>query len=175
MHVAIMAGGSGTRLWPRSRQKKPKQFQSLYSDNTLLQETVSRLEPLAERDDIYVIANRSHEESIRQQLDWLGEANFIGEPVGKDTAPAVGVVATAISQKDPDSVIMVTPADHVITKAEHFRDIVTAAAQVAASGPHVVTIGIKPNRPETGYGYIQMKESQQRVNGIAVHEVASFK
>lgn len=175
MYAAIIAGGSGTRLWPRSRQNKPKQFQSLYSGNTLLQETVKRLEPLVERDNIYVIANQSHEEIVREQLGWLPEGNYVGEPMGKDTAPAVGVIATLIAHKDPDAVILITPADHVILKEKLFRRHLEVAEQIAKEGPNVVTIGIKPTCAETGYGYIQMKEAHRSVDDIDIYEVMSFK
>lgn len=175
MHAAIIAGGSGTRLWPRSRQNRPKQFQPLYGDNTLLQDTVRRLEPLVKRENTYVIANQSHEPVVREQLPWLPPANYVGEPIGKDTAPAVGVIATLIHHHDPDAVILVTPADHIIAKEKHFRRLLEAAEQVAAEGPHVVTIGIRPTSPETGYGYIQMADSHRAVDDIEIHEVLSFK
>ena len=175
MYAAIIAGGSGTRLWPRSRQNKPKQFQSLYSGETLLQETVRRLEPLVERENIYVIANQSHEEIVREQLGWLPAENYVGEPMGKDTAPAVGVIATLIAHKDPDAVILITPADHVILKEKLFRRQLEVAEQIAAEGPNVVTIGIKPTCAETGYGYIQMTESHRSVDDIDIYKVMSFK
>lgn len=175
MYAAIIAGGSGTRLWPRSRQDKPKQFQSLYSENTLLQETVRRLEPLIPRQNMYVIANRSHEPIVREQIPWLPPENYVGEPVGKDTAPAVGVIATLIHHRDPGAVILVTPADHVITREKQFRRILEVAEKIASEGPNVVTIGIKPTSPETGYGYIQMAESHRSFEDIEVHKVASFK
>ena len=175
MYAAIIAGGSGTRLWPRSRQDKPKQFQGLYSENTLLQETVRRLEPLVERENVYVIANASHESVVREQLDWLPPENYVGEPMGKDTAPAVGVIATLIHHKDPNAVILISPADHVILKEEHFRRLLAVAEQVASDDRNIVTIGIRPTSPETGYGYIQMSENHRLVDDIDVHEVTSFK
>ena len=175
MYAAIIAGGAGTRLWPRSRKDKPKQFQGLYAESTLLQETVRRLEPLVKREDIYVIANQSHEATVRQQLDWLPPGNYVGEPVGKDTAPAIGVIAALIRHHDPNAVILVTPADHVILKEKSFRRLLEVAAQVAAEGHNVVTIGIKPTSAETGYGYIQMSESHRSIDDIDVHEVIGFK
>lgn len=175
MYAVIMAGGSGTRLWPRSRQDRPKQFQALYSDKTLLQETVRRLEPLIPQDDIYVIANRSHEAIVKEQLPWLRPENWIGEPIAKDTAPAVGIAATVIHQRDPEAVILVTPADHIITKEMLFRRLLKVAEQVASEGPNVVTIGIRPTCPETGYGYIQMSDAHRTIDDIDVHEVISFK
>ncbi len=175
MYAAIIAGGSGTRLWPKSRQDKPKQFQPLYSDSTMLQDTVARLEPLIARENIYVIANQSHEMIVNEQLPWLPDGNFVGEPVGKDTAPAVGVIATIIHHKDPDAVILVSPADHVILKQKAFLRILEVAEQVASEVSNVVTIGIKPTAPETGYGYIQMSENHRHMDDVEVHEVISFK
>ncbi len=175
MYAAIIAGGSGTRLWPLSLSSKPKQFQVLYGENTLLQETARRLEPLVGHDELYVIANQSHEPIVRQQLDWLPNENYVGEPVGKNTAPAVGVIATLIARKDPNAVILVTPADHVIQKEKQFRRILQVAEQIASEGPNVVTIGIKPTHAHTGYGYIQMSENYRTIDEIEVHDVVSFK
>lgn len=175
MYAAIIAGGSGTRLWPKSRQDKPKQFQALYTESTMLQDTVRRLDPLIPQDNIFVIAGRSHERIICEQLPWINPANVIGEPMGKDTAPAVGVIATIIHHRDPDAVILISPADHVILKEMEFRNILKAAEQVASEGQNIVTIGIKPTAPETGYGYIQMSENMRHVDGIEVREVVSFK
>lgn len=175
MYAAIIAGGSGTRLWPKSRQDKPKQFQSLYSDSTMLQDTVTRLEPLVPRENIYIIANQSHEMIVNEQLPWLPEGNFVGEPVGKDTAPAVGVIATIIHHRDPDAIILVSPADHIILKQKAFLRLLEVGEQIAAEGANIVTIGIKPTAPETGYGYIQMSENHRHMDDIEVHEVISFK
>lgn len=175
MYAAIIAGGSGTRLWPKSRQEKPKQFQSLYSENTMLQDAIARLEPLIPKENIFIIAGASHESVIKEQLPWLNPDNFVGEPVGRDTAPAVGVITTLIHRKDPDAVILVSPADHVILKEKTFRRHLEVAEQIASEGTNVVTIGIKPTAPETGYGYIQMSENHRQVDDVDIHEVISFK
>ncbi|MHB9035062.1 MAG: mannose-1-phosphate guanylyltransferase [Armatimonadota bacterium] len=175
MYAAIIAGGSGTRLWPSSRNSKPKQFHNLYGENTLLQETVRRLDSLVANDDVYVIAGKSHESTVREQLPWLPASNYVGEPMGKNTAPAVGVIATLINRKDPNAVILVTPADHIIGKEKHFRRLLEVAEQVAAEGPNVVTIGIKPTSPATGYGYIQMSESKRTIDDVDVYQAVSFK
>lgn len=175
MYAAIIAGGSGTRLWPKSRNSKPKQFQNLYSEESLLQDTVHRLEPIVPRENIFVIANQSHEAVIKEQLPWMAAGNVVGEPMGKDTAPAVGVIATIIHHRDPNAVILVSPADHIILKEKLFHRLLEAAEKVASEGGNVVTIGIKPTGPETGYGYIQMLENRRDVNDVEMREVISFK
>lgn len=175
MYAAIIAGGSGTRLWPSSRKEMPKQFHSLYGENTLLQESVRRLDPLIKKEDIYIIANRAHEEIVREQLPWLGKENFIGEPMGKNTAPAVGVIASIINKKDPDGVILISPADHIIAKEALFRRLLEVGAEVASEGPNTVTIGIKPTYPSTGYGYIQMSDTHHTHGDVDVHKALSFK
>lgn len=175
MYAAIIAGGSGTRLWPSSRQEKPKQFHSLYGENTLLQESISRLEPMIKRENIYVIANKSHEAIVREQLPWLGEENFVGEPMGKNTAPAVGIIGAIINQKDPDAAILISPADHIISKPAVFRRILEVGEKVATEGSNTVTIGIKPTCAATGYGYIQMSESHRAYEDVDVHKAISFK
>lgn len=175
MYAAIIAGGSGTRLWPSSRKRMPKQFHCLYGENTLLQETVRRLEPITPRENYYVIANKSHESLSREQLPWLGEDNYIGEPFGKNTAPAVGMIATIINRIDPDGVILITPADHIIQKEEQFLKLLQAAEQMASEGPNVVTIGIRPTYPATGYGYIQMDDEKREIDGVEIHKALDFR
>ncbi|MGI6294910.1 MAG: mannose-1-phosphate guanylyltransferase [Armatimonadota bacterium] len=175
MYAAIIAGGSGTRLWPKSRQSKPKQFQNLYTECSMLQDTVKRLEPMIPRENIFIIAGQSHKPIILEQLPWINPDNVVGEPMGKDTAPAVGVIATIIHHRDPNAVILISPADHVITREDVFRSILGAAEKVAEEAANIVTIGIKPTAPETGYGYIQMSENSRHVDNIEVREVVSFK
>ncbi len=175
MYAAIMAGGSGTRLWPKSRKNRPKQLHVLSGEQSLIQQTVSRLAGLVDNDSVYVIANQNHLAPIREQLPWLSEDQLVGEPHAKNTAPAVGVIATLIARRDPDAIIVVLPSDHMITREDKFRDVLQAAGQVAAEGPNVVTIGIRPTGPETGYGYIEMAEDCRYVDGIAVHTVLGFK
>ena len=156
MYAVIMAGGSGTRLWPKSRAAKPKQFHSLTSHKSMLRETVSRLEPLVPADSVYVIAGKSHLAPIWEQCDEIPRCNLIGEPVGRDTAPAVAVTAALLHKRDPSAVIVVLPADHYIADADEFRRILSLAADAASKDDVAVTIGIKPTYPETGYGYIEM-------------------
>ena len=175
MYAAIMAGGSGTRLWPKSRKNCPKQLHVLSGDQTLIQQTVGRLAGVVDNDSIYVIAHQTHLAPIREQLPWLTEGQLVGEPHARNTAPAVGVIAALIGHRDPDAVFVVLPSDHMITREDKFRSVLEAAGQIAAEGPNVVTIGIRPTGAETGYGYIEMADDMRSIGDVAVHSVAAFK
>ena len=174
MYVAFMAGGSGTR----PGQIPTGQTQAVPEPLQRQHDASGHSRPPGAADpprDIFIIANQSHEMIVKEQLPWLSPDNFVGEPMGKDTAPAVGVMATLIHRRDHNAVMMVSPADHVILKEKAFLRILEVAEQVASEGPNVVTIGIKPTAPETGYGYIQMSENHRHMDDIDVHEVISFK
>lgn len=173
MYVVIMAGGSGTRLWPKSRVSKPKQFHSLTSKHSLLQETVNRLAPVTHAEDMYIIAGKSHLDSIRQQVAEIPKDNVVSEPVGRNTAPAVAVMAALIHKRDPNAIMVVLPADHYITKNDEFRRLVVKSVDIAARHPVALTLGIKPSYPETGYGYIEMGDRFDDDN--EAHWVRSFK
>jgi mannose-1-phosphate guanylyltransferase len=175
MHAVIMAGGSGTRLWPRSRKDKPKQFHSLTSDRSLLQETVTRLDPAIEAQNIYIIANKTHVRSIREQLGDLPEENIIAEPAAKNTAPAIGVMAVILQERDPDAIMLVLPADHFIAKGEEFRNLLQLAEDTVREDDFLLTIGIKPTYPETGYGYIEISSEYKEVGEDKVFWVKNFK
>src|SRR5271154_1514265 len=154
LHAIIMAGGSGTRFWPKSRRDRPKQLLRLTSEATMLQQTVARIEPLVPRDRILIVTGADQAEATRAQLPDLPAQNVIAEPCPRDTAPCVGLAAGIVARKDPDGTMIVMPADHVIEPAEAFRSTVKAAVAVIDADPTVlVTFGITPNRPETGYGY----------------------
>jgi mannose-1-phosphate guanylyltransferase len=175
MYAAIIAGGSGTRLWPASRISKPKQFHSLSSEKSMLLETIERIEDLVPKENILIIANKSHEKIVKEEISWMTKENWVGEPIGKNTAPAVGIAAAIVANKDPEGVILVTPADHVILKQQKFIELLKVAEKVALEGSNVVTIGIRPTAPETGYGYIEMSEEHRDFDGVDVHKVNSFK
>jgi len=175
MYAVIMAGGSGTRLWPQSRKDRPKQFHSLTSDRSLLQETVARLEPAIDADHLYTIANKSHVKPIREQLGWLPESHVIGEPSARNTAPAVGITAVILQHKDPDAIMLVLPADHFIARAEEFRRILNTAEAVIRDDEFLMTIGIKPTYAETGYGYIEIAAEYKEIGEDQVFWVKSFK
>ena len=152
----IMAGGRGERFWPKSRVNMPKQFLSLTGDGkTMIQLTVERILPLVSIEDIYIATNRSYKKLVREQLPGLPEENILCEPVGRNTAPCIGLGAAHIAKKYDDAVMYVLPSDHLITHPQIFRRTLNEAAAVAEQGNNLVTIGITPTYPETGYGYIR--------------------
>lgn len=160
--VLIMAGGRGTRFWPKSRKSLPKQFLSLTGDGkTMIQLTVERLLPLVNIGDIYISTNEDYKQLVIEQLPDLPEQNILCEPIGRNTAPCIGLGAVHISQKYDDAVMIVLPSDHQIKMPEVFRDTLQDASQVAEDADNIVTIGITPNYPETGYGYIKYLSSQK--------------
>ncbi|MEN6372177.1 MAG: mannose-1-phosphate guanylyltransferase [Armatimonadota bacterium] len=175
MYAVIMAGGSGTRLWPRSRKSRPKQFHSLTSERSLLQETVARLEPTIDAEHVYVIANKSHVAPIREQLDWVPAENIIGEPVARNTAPAIGIMAAILAEKDPNATMLVLPADHYIEKADDFRQLLELAESTVSEDDVLLTLGIKPTYPETGFGYIELAKEYREVGEDKIFWVKSFK
>jgi mannose-1-phosphate guanylyltransferase len=156
VYSVILAGGSGTRFWPLSRAAWPKQFLKLGSDAPLLLDTIRRLStPLSQT---VIVCGPTHAPKVRQMLKRLPKANLIVEPIARNTAPAVGLAAIQIASKDPSAILQVLPSDHAIRDVERFRSCLREAAQLASQG-HLVTLGIKPTRPETGYGYIELGQS----------------
>lgn len=152
----IMAGGRGERFWPKSRQSLPKQFLSLTDDNkTMIQLTVERILPLVDMEDIYIATNQDYEALVREQLPELPEQNILCEPVGKNTAPCIGLGAVHIAKKYEDALMFVLPSDHLIKMNQIFLRTLRDACEVAEQGENLVTIGITPSAPETGYGYIR--------------------
>ncbi|OPX86718.1 MAG: Alginate biosynthesis protein AlgA [Pelotomaculum sp. PtaB.Bin104] len=172
--VVIMAGGRGERFWPRSRMALPKQFLNLVGDKTMLQLTVERVERLVDPTDIYIVAGQEFKDIILKQLPNLPEGNVIIEPFGRDTAAAIGLATMVIRHKDPMDVMIVLPADHYINDVRHFQEILRAAVLTAVKGNEIVTLGISPHRPETGYGYICQGEVFDTVVGIPVYRVERF-
>src|SRR4051794_21953266 len=155
LHATIMAGGGGTRFWPRSRAARPKQFLTLTGDRSLLQLACDRLEAQVPAENTWVVTAAQHQTLAQQELPHLPPGNVVGEPTGRDTAPCIALAAALIHRRDADAVMLVTPADHVIEPAAEFHRAVRAAVQVAEEHPHaLITFGIPPNFPATGYGYI---------------------
>ncbi len=154
-----MAGGAGTRFWPLSRRRRPKQVLAINSPNSMLQDTVNRLSGLIPREKTYVVSNPQQMKIIAPQLPDLDDSNFILEPTPRNTAPCIGLAAIHIQRKDPDGIIVVLPADHLIRDVKAFQNIVKTGIEVVDKHDALVTIGIPPTRPETAYGYIQFEET----------------
>jgi mannose-1-phosphate guanylyltransferase len=176
LHTVVMAGGSGTRFWPKSRRNQPKQLLRLFGEATMLQQTVARTAPLVPPERTLIITGADQAEAVGAQLPDLPASNVIAEPCPRDTAPCVGLAALLVAKKDPQGTMIVMPADHVIQPNEAFHRTVSAAIRLIDEDPSaLVTFGIKPTRPETGYGYIERGESLGEIEGIAVHRVRQFR
>jgi mannose-1-phosphate guanylyltransferase len=169
--AVIMAGGIGTRFWPRSTEKTPKQLLKIFGENTMIQDTVNRLGGLVENEDIYVITNRIQRPEIINQLKNVPPENIIEEPFGRNTAACIGLASVVIQQKAKDAVTIILPADHIIKEKIEFHKSLKTAAKFAYESKGLVTIGIHPTRPETGYGYIQIDETHVSDN---IYSVLSF-
>jgi mannose-1-phosphate guanylyltransferase len=154
-YPVILAGGRGTRFWPLSRKRRAKQLLPLNSAKSMTQETVERLLPLAPNQRFWVITNQDLRGPILQQLPELDPHQVLAEPVGRNTAPAIGLAAFILERIDPSAIIGMFPSDHVIFEEERFQANVRSAVGIAVAGPNIVVMGIKPIRPETGYGYIE--------------------
>ncbi|MCR5023718.1 MAG: mannose-1-phosphate guanylyltransferase [Lachnospiraceae bacterium] len=167
----IMAGGHGERFWPRSRKNLPKQFLSLTDDGkTLIQLTVERILPLVEAKDIYISTNRDYESLIAEQLPDIPKENILFEPVGRNTAPCIGMGAEFVSKKYGDALMMVLPSDHLIKYGKMYQNTLHDACRIAEFDNNLVTIGITPDFPETGYGYIRFDPDELLGRGFKVHE-----
>src|SRR5689334_6948613 len=178
LHAMIMAGGGGTRFWPRSRQRRPKQFLTLTGDDaqrSLLQQAMDRIEALAPPDRSWVITSEEYRDETQKQLPALPPERVIGEPCRRDTAACIGLGAALIARQDPAATMLVTPADHVIEPVQEFRRAVHVAEQLAEEHPAaLVTFGIPPTYPATGYGYIHRGAEVARRQGIGAYRVQRF-
>lgn len=164
-----MAGGRGERFWPRSRRQQPKQFLSLTGDGkTMIQQAVERILPIVALEDIYIVTNRDYKELVTEQIPGLPVENILCEPMGKNTAPCIGLGAVHILSKEEDAVMVVLPSDHLIKYNRMFLDVLKTAGQIAKEAENLVTIGITPDYPETGYGYIKFNSQNSIDSAYAV-------
>ena len=154
-YPVILAGGRGTRFWPLSRKKLAKQLLPLNSQKTMIQETVERLLPVASAKQCWVITNADLRDNILRQVKQVPKQQVIAEPIGRNTAPAIGLAAFILLHRDPDAILGLFPSDHVITDEKRYSRSLQTAVEIAAAGENIVVMGIKPTRPETGYGYIE--------------------
>lgn len=173
MYALIMAGGVGSRLWPKSRKATPKQFLNLTGQETMIQRAVKRLEGLTTPDHIFIATGQQYVSLVAEQLPMLPKSNIIAEISGKNTAPAIGLGALHIDQVDPEATMAVLTADHIIPNEVAFQAALRTAESVAQQGK-VVTLGITPTGPETGYGYIKRGETIGTYQGQTVYNVEQF-
>src|ERR1700689_16612 len=164
----ILAGGSGTRFWPRSRRAHAKQVLALDGERSMIQQTVERLKPLAGLEKTWIITNEYLAREIADQLPGLPAAQIVQEPVARNTAPACGLAAFLIERENPAAVLGVFPSDHVIADEPRFLKALQKGIAVAASGDNMVVLGIEPTRPETGYGYIETGEDDAAESALRV-------
>jgi mannose-1-phosphate guanylyltransferase len=170
-----MAGGRGTRFWPRSREKKPKHLLDIISERTMIQETVDRIRPLIAPENILIVTGKKHAAALRKQLPAIPSANIIVEPEGKNTAPCIGLASLYIQKKVGDDVMVVLPSDHAIADPRKFLSVIKAGAKLAAAGDALVTIGIVPTSPQTGFGYIERGNSCGRTAREEAFHVKSIR
>jgi len=175
LHAVIMAGGSGTRFWPRSRAATPKQLIRITSDRTMIQEGLDRLVGLFPPERILIITNEAQAAETRRQLPGLPAEQIVGEPEGRDTAACIGFAAMLLRAHDPDAIMAVTPADHLIEPASRYHEALRAAAEVAAKRRMLVTFGIPPAEPSTLFGYIERGEPFDDPCPFPAFKVARFR
>lgn len=172
VYVVIMAGGIGSRFWPESRVKKPKQFLDiLNTGETLIQTTYARFLKIANKDNIFIVTNEQYIPTLNEQLPELPAAQILAEPMRKNTAPCIAYACHVIARRDPDAVVIVAPSDHLMLNTDKFLLTALEALEYASKNDVLLTLGIKPTRPDTGYGYIQFDEGVVAGN---IHRVKTF-
>ncbi len=173
--AVIMAGGRGERFWPKSRRDMPKQFLSLTRDGkTMLQQTVDRISPLVALEDTFIVTNAHYKDLVAEQIQGLPRENILLEPIARNTAPCIGLAAVYIRRKYEDAVMLVLPSDHLIKYNELFIDTLKDATEVALEAENMVTIGVTPSYPETGYGYIHFGKRKEDGTGVKAYKVTKF-
>jgi len=171
----ILAGGSGTRFWPRSRRARAKQVLALQGERTMIQQTLERLQPLASASDVWVITNHWLKDVIAEQLPEIPGSQVLSEPCPRNTAPACALAAFLLEHTAPDTVLGVFPSDQVVANSKRFAEVIGAGVRLAAAGENIVVLGIPPTRPETGYGYIEQGAETSGEPGILVKRVKRFR
>ena len=170
----ILAGGSGTRFWPRSRRAKAKQVLALDGARTMIQQTLDRLLPLAAASDVWVITNKLLDEIIAEQLPQVPRGNILSEPAARNTAPACGLAAFLLELTAPETVIGIFPSDHIVKNQARFAQVIRAGVALAAGGDRIVVLGVPPTRAETGYGYVELGEVIDAAGDVPVRRVKRF-
>jgi len=173
IYPVIMAGGVGTRFWPASRNHRPKQFLNIFGSGTMIEQTLDRVKPICREENIIIVGNVGHHDLLKELV---GENRFVvlEEPLGRNTAPCIGLAALYLRKKGiVDEPMVVLPADHFIADEKKFRDVLLVGCRLACEG-NIVTLGMIPTRPETGYGYLQRGSAQKEVQGVTVYNVESF-
>jgi mannose-1-phosphate guanylyltransferase len=173
--AVVLAGGSGTRLWPMSRDGLPKQFLKLGGNRTLLQQSVDRILPLISPERVIVVTNKEYEAVVREQLPEIDPRNIIAEPEKRDTALAMAAGSLLAKKRDPEAVVTNLASDHVISNTDECRRILQAALEIAAEKQHLLTVGIRPTGPNVNFGYIQVSSEKQSDKGVDVYPVLRFK
>ena len=173
-HIVIMAGGIGSRFWPMSTPECPKQFIDVMGcGKTMIQATVERFAPLCPLENFWVVTSAEYVDMVRRQLPQIPVQNILAEPAMRNTAPCIAYACWKIRQQCPDANVVVTPADALVVDVDDFRRVIAAALDFTAAGRRIVTVGIRPTRPETGYGYIQI--AGHAGNDTMIHKVDSFR
>jgi mannose-1-phosphate guanylyltransferase len=172
--AVLLAGGRGTRFWPRSRMRTPKQLLNITGGETMLRETAARLEPLIPSRDLWVVTNVEQAAAVRRELRDVPASHVLAEPVGRNTAAAIGLAAIHLAHERVDGVMAVLPSDHHILDAKGYRGIVSAAIELARTPGNLVVLGIPPSRPDTGFGYIESARIAARPHGLPAFAVKRF-
>ena len=173
-YAVIMAGGIGTRFWPASRKEHPKQFLDIFGDGTLIQNTIARLQGLVPPERCLVVTHERYVEKTQKQLPAVPDENILAEPISRNTAPCITYAATVLANRDPEATMAVLPADHAIGNVEQFHKTLDVAFDTARTRNALVTIGIEPTYPATGYGYIQYDGADEEETELRAYPVRTF-
>ena len=175
VYAVIMAGGGGTRFWPWSRETQPKQVLPILSSQTMIRETVERIRPLVPREKILIVTSRSQAGKLHKEVPQIPRRNLLLEPSGKNTAPCLCLAAMYVERVNPEAVMIALPADHHIGKPKEFLGTLRRAVEFASRENYLITLGITPTGPETGYGYIRKGEILSRVRGTKIFKAKAFR